>query len=661
MGFKQLDLKRSYDSYFSDLTAEFFNPVLSEAKNYLRAAAYFSSSSLKAISRGLAKLLARGGVMKLIVAILTSEADYEAIIEGKKLAKDIIMDTFLDESAMFEMLNNSSVSALCKLVASKRLEIKFIISNKGIFHMKFGVLEDSEGNLLSFSGSLNETYEGYELNGEEIKVFRGWVPGEAEYVKEDWLKFNMYWESHLPNDGAIVSDLPEEAREKIEYAVRSANGSDSTGMPGLRYYQEAAINFFAEKNFHAMLEMATGTGKTLVALYCAKALYEKLGKKFTVVAVPTNTLAQQWKREWAKFFGIYPVVYSDEAKEDFFSYCIHSKENGVVIMTYSALSRRILANDLIPIIRDKVSLIADEAHWLGAKNFSRIMDYNFEYRLGLSATPERLFDEEGTSKILNFFGNNKFEYSLQKAVEDGYLAEFNYYPHYCRLMPDEIEEIGKLTRKALSANGNLDDEQISPQEIALIKRAKVVKKARCKDGLFKEIINKLSNTGSLDHVLAFFEDHDQLSKAKGTLIDLKVPFGIVDASTDNLGREANSLKLENGTISCLLSMRVMDEGVDIRSAKREILMASSSNERQYIQRAGRILRLQAGKGRAEIFDIIPFAEKGDCPDWLWKYEINAIKKEMKRAMYFCKAATNRPECIASLHAFAEKINISIWL
>lgn len=660
MTFTDLEIKRMYDSYSNDMAREFFDPILSEAKMYLRAAAYFSSSSLKAIGKGLASLLSKGGKMKLIAAILLSEADYDAIIEGKKLAEDQIFDSFFDESATSEMLCNDSVKALFQLVSARKLDIKFILSKRGIFHMKFGIFEDYEGNMVSFSGSLNETYEGYEINGEEIKAFRSWVPGENYYVQDEYSRFYSYWENRLPLKDAIISDLPAKVREKIEYTVASEKLKLAERKNNLRPYQKEAVKFFGEKNFMAILEMATGTGKTLVALNCAKLLFEKMGNRFTIIAVPTDNLVSQWKKEWKNFFGISPFAYNHEKSSDFWSYCNIFKEDGVVIMTYSSLSKRVGDSDFLEMIGKGNFIIADEAHWIGAPTFSKAMVGNFEFRLGLSATPERMFDEEGTGKIMEFFGNNEFEYSLQEAISDGYLSEFAYFPYFCRLTPDEIIEYGNLTKKAIDLHAKQNGEELSPQEIALIKRAKIAKKARCKQPIFNEIIELLTGSGKLDHLLVFFEDRKQLLAAQNTLISFRVPFNTVDASTDDAERNASSARLAKGEISCLLSMRVMDEGVDIPTATREILMASSSNERQYIQRAGRILRIKDGKGTAEIYDIIAYADQTDCPDWLWKYEINAIKKEIRRAMYFSKAATNQSECIRSLYAFGEKLNISIW-
>ncbi len=147
MSFEDLNLKKSYDSYTSNLVEEFFNPVLSEAKIYMRAAAFFSSSSFKAMSRGLSHLLSNGGSMKLLVSVVVSEEDYNAIVEGKKQREEAIASIFTEDGFFSEMLKNDSVNALCKLVSSGRLEMKFLISKRGIFHMKFGILEDWRGNL----------------------------------------------------------------------------------------------------------------------------------------------------------------------------------------------------------------------------------------------------------------------------------------------------------------------------------------------------------------------------------------------------------------------------------------------------------------------------------------------------------------------------------
>ncbi len=660
MSFLDLEIKRSYDSYADDLVSDFFNPAFKEAKIYKRVAAYFSSSSFKAVSKGLASLLASGGKMELIISVIMSHEDFEAIDSGIKDKGEMIASMFDDESVILEMLEDDSAKALYKLLVAGRLEMRFAISTIGLFHMKFGIIEDRDGNAVSFSGSLNETSDGFEVNGEEFKVFRGWVPGESEYVEDDSTKFSDYWEGKVPSQRVIISRLPTRAMEKIKAAANKALHS-SIGSPTLRSYQEQAVEFWINSGYSSILEMATGTGKTITALASADRLYKERGKKFTIILVPTIGVAAQWKNAWNKFFGHIPRVYGPSSKKDFYMYCSTSGNEGVVVLTYTSMSKNAVPEHVFKENGSEILLIADEAHWLGAEKSSLIMGGNFRYRLGLSATPQRLLDDEGTEKILNFFGNNEFQYSLESAISGHYLSEYNYYPYFCRLSPEEVNEYAKLTKRAISLKGEkTKDETASPQEMAILQRARVSKKAAGKMPIFASIVEDLAKSGKLHHALVFLEDNGQLGKAKEELLERSIAFEVVDQGTDAIGRERAMSRLGDGEVACILSMRAMDEGMDLPSAEREIIMSSSTNPRQYIQRAGRILRLSANKKIAEIYDIIVYASQADCPPWLWKYESTSIKKEIRRAMYFIEASRNKSESILKLHGFGQKVNIPIW-
>ena len=660
MPFPNLEIKRSYDSYSDDIVGDFFNPVLKETKIYKRAAAYFSSSSLKAISKGLSGLLLNNGKMQLIVAIILSEDDFEAIAKGIENIDEQIASIFADEKVILEMLENNSAKALYNLIASDKLTIKFIISPNGIFHMKFGIMEDSDGNLMSFSGSINETFEGYEVNGEEFKVFRNWIQGEDAYVKDDIDKFSSYWRGERIGERVIVSDLPVHVATKIKETVKKASSLKKMDKPTLRRYQEEATEFWVNSGNVGILEMATGTGKTLTALTCAKELYASLGKKFTIILVPTLNLALQWKESWENFFDFSPYVYDPRHKQDFYSYCSFSGSNGAVILTYTSMSKNAVPEHVLEENTDGVLIIADEAHWLGAHELSRIMHNRYTYKLGLSATPQRLLDEEGTGKILEFFGYNEFIYGLHRAISEHYLSEYNYYPYFCELTPSEIREYEKLTQNAIAPYIGGTGDGITAQEIARLQRARVSKKASGKIAIFSEIISNLSKSGKLHHTLVFFEDHEQLWEAKEELTKLSIPFEVVDAEKDAIARKKAAGRLESGQVACILSMKALDEGTDMPAAQREIIMSSSTNSRQYIQRAGRILRLHPRKEIAEIYDIVVYAKKENCPEWLWKYEVGSIKNELKRAMYFTDASRNKAESIMALHDFGRKVNISIW-
>lgn len=660
MALKELNIKRSYDSYTSNLAEEFFAPALGETILYKRAAAYFSSTSFQAISKGLSHLIAKGGAMQLIVSVVITEADYNAILQGKKGIVSIIDGIFGDEELLFDMINNDSVNALCQLVASGKLEIKFLISKRGIFHMKFGILEDAFGNQISFSGSLNETLAGYKQNGEEFKVFRSWISGEDEYVKIDLEKFDMYWQNKIQSDDVLIADMPEDAKRHMAEAASKGKKLGTSPKLSLRPYQENAIKFFTGHDYKGIFEMATGTGKTIVAMQCAKNIYNKFGSIFTIIAVPTNALAVQWKESWKKFFGTIPLILKPGKIASLAQYCKYLGNKAVIIMTYASLAKQYIKEIILSNNLSNIMLIADEVHWLGAKSNSNAMQLPFKFRIGLSATPERMFDEDGTEKLLRFFGNNEFIYSISEAIVDGYLSKFNYFPSFCNLNDNEIKKYAALTKKVLSSHFHNEDGQKPPNEIALMQRARIAKKAKSKIAAFMAIIKNLKSIGKLNHLLVFFDDHEQLRAAQSQIFGMGIPFSIIDGETGEKERADISQKLGSGEISCIFAIKVMDEGVDIPSAKREIIMASSTNERQYIQRAGRILRLYRADEVADIYDAIAYCEPKDCPDWLWKYEAEAIKKEIKRAMHFCCASINKAQCLSELYEFSKKINIPIW-
>ena len=526
--------------------------------------------------------------------------------------------------------------------------------------MKFGIVEDMDGNMISFSGSLNETLQGFETNGEEFKVFRGWVPGEDKYVLDDLSKFNSYWQGKVPLQKVIISELPERTKEKIIETGKMVFHKGVANLQ-LREYQKKAVEFWRNSNYSTILEMATGTGKTRTALACADKLYRERGRKFTIILVPTIGVAAQWKEAWKEAFNEIPYTYSYSNKKDFYMYCSSCGNNGIITLTYDAMLRGIVPERVFRENGAEILLIADEAHWLGAEKSSTIMDIDFMYRLGLSATPQRLLDDEGTEKVLNFFGNNEFQYNLKDAISGHYLSGYNYYPYFCKLSMHEVDEYARLTKRAMSLPREKKQDGIeSPQEIAILQRARIVKKASGKIPIFCSIIECLYKSGKLHHTLVFLEDKGQLTKAKEVLLDMSIAFEVVDKDTDAIDRERAFNMLSNGDVPCILSMRVMDEGIDLPSAEREIIMSSSTNPRQYIQRAGRILRLHPDKNMAEIYDIIVYADQKDCPSWLWKYEYKSIKNEIIRAMYFVETSSNKSESIIKLLNFSQKFNISIW-
>jgi hypothetical protein len=205
MSLKDLPLKKAYSSDSDDILHDFYIPALSEAIEYDRIAGFFSSSSLAIAARGILGLINNNGIMKLIASPKLSQRDLESLMESYQVPEKFIEKKMLEELDQLETeFIKDHVYALGWMVANKRLDIKVAIvhdefgkpltyeesEQRGIFHQKVGILRDQQGNVLSYSGSINETASGWQGNIEEFKIFRGWESFEQEYIEADISKFN---------------------------------------------------------------------------------------------------------------------------------------------------------------------------------------------------------------------------------------------------------------------------------------------------------------------------------------------------------------------------------------------------------------------------------------------------------------------------------------
>lgn len=672
MGLKTIPIKLSYNSYDDDISS-FFNTVIGQSTLYRRVAAYFSSTSFRAISRGLSKLVASRGRVKMIVSIILSEEDFKAITKGLADKNAYIASLFSSQEALEHLMASESVEALYRLISNGALEMKFAISNTGIFHMKFGIVEDSEGNRLSFSGSLNETEAGYLQNGEEFKVFRGWIEGERDYVEDDLRKFNRYWENTIPHPDIVICTLPDEARSKISDALKAKSQSQAAKAhieKPLRPYQRTAVDKWFSNGRKGIMEMATGTGKTSIALEIMSKLLVENPRLVIIVAVPTKVLITQWVNEIAESLHcnaliVPPATRAAVSKRIDNTYWEGGRNPIIILGTYNYLSTRAFYS-YFEDLKMPILLVADEVHSAGASAHQGVLRETYDYRLGLSATPVRQFDPEGTQILESYFGGIVYSYGLKDAIRDGYLSEFSYYPEFAELSEEEVARYVYLTRKYGSSLGSSGDAKIedggwkAKAEQILFQRAKVVKKAKDKLAKFELIASKLISEGRISGTVVFYEDEEQLRQGNRKLDKLGVRYAIVSAQTGDIDRESAKGRFIRGEFDCICSMRVFDEGVDIGSIRNEIIMSSSVNQRQLVQRIGRAIRKAENKGEVRIYEVSAAVSDASLEVGMREAEKSIVSKEIQRMVFISKAARNELECYNSLGLIAAKLGINIW-
>jgi len=678
LSFQELELKSDYDSEEDDILNDFYIPVLARSKRYYRLAGFFSSSALAVAAKGIAPFIQNGGTMKLIVGATLQKSDVEAIKLGHENPEKILSEIMLTQLGdIYEELIRDHVRALAWLVARNQLEIKVAIvvdeagypldqdtaMKTGIFHQKVGILEDSEGNIISFSGSINESATSWESNIEEFKVFRSWIDGEKDHLIADKLKFEKYWFGKT--NKVKIMDVPSAVRERL---IRIAPNDISElklerfyRKPLLRDYQVRAISLWMENGKKGIFEMATGTGKTYAAIGCIMELLKDEKRLFVVIACPFTHLIKQWKDNLAKFglsgyevFGAF-VGWEDRLANVVFDFNSGLHDNVIVITTHDTF-----ANDkfikIVEKAKSKCLLIVDEVHSIGSPERRKGLLDKYQFRLGLSATPIRWFDEEGTSLIFNFFNKVVFDFPLQQAIEKGFLCKYEYRPFLVELTSDEFEEYRQLTKKisAEYARAKNDEEKKELFKLYCILRHRVIVNASMKYNVLNKILDELED---VKHCLIYCSPQ-QIDMVQEILNKRGIIQHKFTAEEDVKERKLLLDSFANGIYKVLVAMKCLDEGVDIPSTRIAIMMASSTNPREFIQRRGRILRPFSGKEKAVIYDIIVVPDlSGRIDPVLFDLEAKILQSEIRRYVEFANSAINCGDAYLKILDLASKYHV----
>lgn len=699
MSYKELKLEHSYDSDNYDLLNDFYIPVLSKSIEYNRIAGYFSSTSLAIAAKGIIGLIENGGTMNLIASPKLSKEDVSIINTAISQPETFITNKLILEIDQIENnLVKDHVYALGWMIANKKLTIKIAtvyddsgnlvdsetVNKMGIFHQKVGYLKDTDNNYLSFSGSINETCNGWLNNIEEFKVFKGWKPIEEHYCKSDIEKFDSFWNNraykvktvNLPI--AVTNKLIEVAPNDIHEleTFKKYKKSKSKNKITLFDYQKKAINNWIDNNYCGIFQMATGTGKTFTALGCLDSVSKLHRELITIIACPQNTLMLQWQKELNTFGISYDRCiiadstnskYKVELADSLMDITLNEISKVIILTTHATLS----STTFIEIIKKhkrytKIMLIADEVHGLGSQKQSKGLIEEYDLKLGLSATPKRWHDEKGTDNLYQYFHDIVYEFSIKQALttinpltNKTYLVKYRYIPIFVSLSEIELEEYMEKTKKIITLLNSKEKSEEDILENLLFQRANIHKNAYAKYEALDKILNYLDEP--IDDTL-IFTSPEQIDNVMEKLRLRKIiahRFTEKESTTPSgryggiSQREFIINKFKDKSYQALVAIKCMDEGIDIPSADTAILMASSTNPREYIQRIGRVIRQSPTKTEAVIYDIIIKPSTTKLHPSLRKLEKNLFQKELLRAEDIAINALNNSEAIQALYKQSE--------
>jgi len=414
-------------------------------------------------------------------------------------------------------------------------------------------------------------------------------------------------------------------------------------------HQGKAVSAWCESGYRWVLEMATGSGKTVTSMLGAHRLYEERKPLLIIVAAPYVPLIEQWCEEIVPF-GLKPfnlTTAGNAAKRA----SELQKLKRRFRMGVSDVEAVIVSHDTLctPEFLEAVQsfdcarlLIADEAHNLGHTSFISNPSECFKYRLGLSATPIRQYDEEGTEALFSFFGPVVFRFTLNEAI-GRCLVEYDYYVHPVYLSESEMDEWYDLThrikRNAWRNKEGRPDDYLTR---LLRDRRALLEMASGKISTLGRLLEE--DVGGLHYTLVYISDKGpgQLDAVNKLLRDRNILFHQLTA--DETVSRAQTKRIirsfQDGEIQVLTAKRVLDEGVNIPQIRKALILASTTVERQWIQRRGRLLRTcrAIDKTHSVIHDLLalpPGMDEGFDPD-----ARALVCSELRRAQEFARLARN---------------------
>ncbi len=647
---------------------------------------FFASSSFAEIAPGLASYLRRSGrPIRLLISPYVSERDQHAMRSGLADPAEIAERVVLESLPDADDLARHTLACLAWLIRAERLEFRIALQKEGLFHPKVWLI-GLFGERAAFHGSGNMTNAGLTKNKEQVALARGWMdPVQAATEQRLRDEFNELWDNDDPD--CVVVKLPAALEQKIlkDYGsgampdeadarrlwrrakgLRSESATD-LGGPGVREraefsipvwlnydtgpfaHQGRAVKAWLETGGRGILAMATGSGKTLTSLVACWKLQQAEGPLMIVIAAPYVPLVMQWCDE-VELFGISATNLSNGSGPAERRRLIAAagrrlamglSTTEILVVSHDILTDRAFQNQLAAVEAKRV-LVADEMHNLGGAGFLSAQPEFFEFRLGLSATPVRQYDPDGTDKLFGFFGQPCFEFSIDEAI-GVCLVPYDYYVERVELTHDEMGIFKDLSDQIRKLGWKIEQG---------IKDARLDNLLRQRRLVIETAENKLVRLSQLldadggrnlrfDLIYATDKAPSQLDAVNSALRARGVLYHQLTAeeTRDRRGTATILANYQTGDLQVLTAKRVLDEGVNVPQIKRAFILASTTVERQWVQRRGRILRKcdAIGKSFGVIHDFVamPPPEMVQDPD-----AKKLVAGELKRVHEFARLARN---------------------
>ena len=654
-------LKRYYENGDDNIGKQFVQPCLQECIRYRRGTAYFKSSSLIAYASALHHVIKDNVKIEILCSpALDQDKILLRIWEGniteeeklktlQRLGEEIIWKAVKYQKDPEKSIRERA-DILAYLIANEQLEIKIAVKKdndwpdpwptedeidkfSNLYHVKRGYFVFEEGKQIAFNGSFNETASGHKHNTEDVSVYKVWRDNDKERGEDIIKRVDRDWNEE--NKNLYIRPLSKELIEKIRESApdkkpekmnKGKSGIDvpakSNGKIKLWPHQDNAIKEWELNSNQGILTMATGSGKTITAISAIKKLRERDQGSLVQIVVPLRSLALQWVEALKQFDLETLLVSSDnpgwetKMQDELMNIAIEGeKYKGPVIVVVENSFKMKKFKDFLSELSDPAELdkllIVDECHHFNKKETVKTLPKFFNFRMGLSATPFNRFDIENEKLfLLEYFEKEVFKYTLEDAIRDEFLTPYNYHVVPVSLDNEETEQLQEINKQIAIAIDNNDDERrniLSGQKTRIL--------ASVKDKLIQ--LENLIKGKKRDYALAYCgaaqEDDSEdngskiriINKVTKIFTDNNWQVGRITADESMKEREDSIKDLEERIKNVIVSIKVLDEGIDIPCCQTAYILSSSKDDKQFIQRRGRVLRMHkaSGKKLADIYDF----------------------------------------------------------
>ena len=718
-----LKLKDSYRNQSGEkIGRDFIQPCLKECTKYRRGTGTFSSSAFKSYIGALDHFIHDDIEIEILCSPKIDFNLYETLkkcndekeVEDnfKEIAKNIIKIA----AGVKQDPNDQDYRSLliAYLISTKKLTIKIVqplnlksiqrieesilengdpdmddINTRAMYHIKYGYFEFEDNIKVAFDGSVNETDTALSQNIERAQVFRSWVNGDENRLKNIIEELDHDWDGK--NEDIKIHDIdnetidlikehvqihtggkkPVRAKEKVNLNNQQLNVIDNNQSYSLREYQKKALEKWKLSKYQGILAMATGSGKTITAIHALLSFKKSIPGGFIFIVVPKQDLARQWISELEKN-GI-KTIQAFESKnqwiEELTNECISASFKITdapcivsVVNTFKSAPFKGLIRYFDNIIENNHLLIADECHYFNNEEQIKNLPIFANFRLGLSATPYDQFEQEKEKQYLrNYFGEIVYEYSLKDAINAGNLTPYYYHVIEVSLDDEETDEYLDLSKKIAAFYDSSDNSSGSSVDALLAQRARLIANINDKIAKLKKIANEEKDPYSLVYCGDATTDTGNDKVLKQINIVTKI-FNDANWKTSQITFEESSKErkeiidnFEKKNIEILASIRILDEGIDLPCCRKAYILSSRRSSREHIQRRGRVLRphKDSGKESAEIYDFV--ITKATSNKTAIK---NLIKNELDRVYRFAEDAINKDENFKKFEILSNEVGYS---